>query len=98
MFYFEKLSGAFFMKIAQKLAFGSTKRSPCSDFKFSIFVARYSELTSFLNIYFYKIDVKRLCLGPKIKNLKSEQRDLLVDPKARFCAIFMKIAPLSFSE
>ena len=41
----------------------------------------------------YKIDLR-----PKIENLKSEQGDLLVDPKASFCAIFIKIGPLSYSE
>ena len=34
VFYSGKLSGVILMKMAQKLAFGSTKRSPCSDFKF----------------------------------------------------------------
>ena len=40
MFYSEELSGPIFTKIAQKLAFESTKRSHCSDFKFSIFGPR----------------------------------------------------------
>ena len=95
VFYSEKLSDAISMKMAQKLAFKSTKWSPCLDFKFSIFGPRYSH---FKRISRYKIDVKSLYLGTKIENLKSEQGDLLVDPKTSFCVIFIKIAPLSFSE
>ena len=43
VFHSVKLNGPILTKIAQKLAFGSTKRSPCSDFKFSIFGPRYSD-------------------------------------------------------
>ena len=95
VFYSGELSGPIFTKIAQKLAFESTKRSPCSDFQFSIFRSRYSHFTPTL---ITKLDVKRPYLEPKKENWKSEQGDLLVDSKASFCAIFMKIAPLSFSE
>ena len=95
MFYSEELSGPIFMKIAQKLAFESTKRSPCSDFQFSFFGSRYGLLTSSFVI---KVGVKWLYLQRKIENWKSEQGDLLVDSKASFCAIFVKIGPLSSSE
>ena len=33
VFYSEKMIGAIFIKMAQELAFGSTKKSPRSDFK-----------------------------------------------------------------
>ena len=95
MFYSEELSEPIFMKIAQKLAFESTKRSPCSDFQFSFFCSRYGLLTSSFVI---KIGVKWLYHGPKMKNLKSEQVNLLVDSKVSFCAISVKISPFSFSE
>ena len=36
VFYSEKLNEPIFAKMAQKLAFRSTKRSPCSDFKFLV--------------------------------------------------------------
>ena len=37
-------------------------------------------------------------IGPKIEFLKSKPGDLLVDSKASFCAIFVKVGPFSFSE
>ena len=46
----------------------------------------------------FKNDVNSLYLATKIENLKSEQGDLLVDAEAGFCAIFVKIGSLSFSE
>ena len=95
MFYSEELSGPIFMKIAQKLAFESTKRSPCSDFQFSIFRSRYSHFTPTL---ITKLDVKRPYLEPKKENWKSEQGDLLVDPKASCCNVFVKVGPLGFPE
>ena len=57
-----------------------------------------ANLRDFDNKRSLKIDVKWLYLGPKIENLKSEQGDLLVDPQASFCVIFMRIGSLSFSE
>ena len=95
VFYSEELSRPIFTKIAQKLAFESTKKSPCSDFQFLIFRSRYSHFTPTL---ITKLDVKRPYLESKKENWKSEQGDLLVDSKASFCAIFMKIGPLSSSE
>ena len=40
VFYSEELNEPTLTKMAQILAFESTKRSPCSDFKFSIFSSR----------------------------------------------------------
>ena len=58
----------------------------------------FEHYTPNLQQKFFKVDVKRRYLGRKIENWKSEQGDLLVDSKASFCAIFVKIDPLSSSE
>ena len=84
--------------MAKNLAFGSTKRSPCSDFQFSIFGLKYSRFTQILLQKCLEVDVKKLYLEPKIENLKSEQGDRLVDSEASFCAIFVKIGSLSSSD
>ena len=56
-FFSEKSSGTISLKMAQKLAFEPSKRSPCSDFKFS--VQDKATLHQFYNI-------KWLYLEPKI--------------------------------
>ena len=91
----EKLSCSIFTKIAKKLHFFDRLRA----LQISILAQdlnNYYKILKFFPLSKWRKLAKSFC--PKIESLKSKFGEVLVDPKASSCVIFVKIGLLSFSE